>query len=62
MGMGVAGSSNYHSVGLARAVAALGEAIAAARGEARVAGEAEGAFLGLAGVKTAADHLAWRIW
>ena len=60
LGMGVAGSSNYPSVGLARAVAALGEAIAAARGEARVAGEAEGAFLGLAGVKTAADHLAWR--
>ncbi len=60
LGIGVAGSSNYHSVGLARAVAALGEAVAAARAEAGMTGEAEGAFLGLAGVKTAADHLAWR--
>ncbi len=60
LGMGEAGSSNYHSAGLARAVASLGEAVAAARAEARVTGEAEGAFLGLAGVKSASDHLALR--
>lgn len=60
LGMGRAGSSNYHSVGLEAAVAAVAEAVAAARAAAHVHGHAKAAFLGLAGVRSAADHQAFR--
>lgn len=60
LGMGESGSSNYHSVGVAMAVEAVSEAVAMARAEAGVSGSAAGAFLGLAGVKSLADHQALR--
>ena len=60
LGLGKAGSSNYHTVGITRAVQALSEAVAAARAERHLHGQAAGAFLGLAGVRTAGDHLAFR--
>jgi N-acetylglucosamine kinase-like BadF-type ATPase len=60
LGVGHAGSANYHAVGITQATQAVAEAVAAARTAAHVAGPAAGAFLGLAGVKTAADHLAFR--
>ena len=60
MGSGEGGSSNYHTVGLSQAVRAVAEAVSGAKMQARLAGPAAGAFLGLAGVKTAADHLAFR--
>lgn len=60
LGMGLAGSANYHTVGVEDAIAALRDAVAAARAAAGVKGGADGAFLGLAGMKTAADHLAIR--
>ncbi|MFO1450730.1 MAG: BadF/BadG/BcrA/BcrD ATPase family protein [Opitutaceae bacterium] len=60
LGLGKAGSSNYHTVGITRATQALAEAVAAARSAGHVHGLASGAFLGLAGVRTAADHLAFR--
>lgn len=60
LGVGLAGSANYHTVGLERAIAALRDAVAVARAAAGVKGGADGAFLGLAGMKTAADHLAIR--
>lgn len=60
LGYGKGGGSNYHSVGLASALGAVEEAVAEARAQARVAGSAEAAFLGLAGVRTEADHRVWR--
>jgi len=64
LGVGRAGSSNYHSVGLEAAVAAVAEAADAAVAEAvaaaHVHGHAKAAFLGLAGVRSAADHQAFR--
>jgi len=60
LGVGKAGSSNYHTVGITQAVRAVADAIDAARTAGRVNGQASGAFLGLAGVKSAADHLAFR--
>ena len=60
LGVGKAGSSNYHTVGITQAVRAVADAIDAARTAGRVHGQASGAFLGLAGVRTAADHLAFR--
>ena len=60
LGVGRAGSSNYHSVGLEAAVAAVAEAVAAARAASHVRGHAQAVFLGLAGVRSAADHQAFR--
>jgi len=58
--VGKAGSSNYHTVGITQAVRAVLDAIDAARTAGRVHGQASGVFLGLAGVRSAADHLAFR--
>jgi N-acetylglucosamine kinase-like BadF-type ATPase len=60
LGLGHAGSANYHTVGITQATQAVAEAVGAARAAAHVSGLAAGAFLGLTGVKTAADHLAFR--
>jgi len=60
LGVGKAGSSNYHTVGITQAVRAVLDAIDAARTAGRVHGHASGVFLGLAGVRSAADHLAFR--
>jgi len=60
LGVGKAGSSNYHTVGISQAARAVSDAIDAARAAGHVHGQASGAFLGLAGVKSAADHLAFR--
>lgn len=60
LGRGDAGSSNYHAVGLAAAAGALAGALQQALATAHVTDGPSGAFFGLAGVKTVADHQAVR--